>query len=136
MTLSHWSVSLVMYKMYGITDRGLVRANNEDGFLLNHVLITEGDASLEKDAPIIAVVADGMGGENAGDVASFLTLESFARLEEPIGEENDLKTLMRKHHPRKVILIYGQTSRNKGNELNHCRNGLYIGKDVYFPYWR
>ena len=94
MTLSHWSVSWVMYKMYGITDMGLVRKNNEDGFLLHDVLITEGDYSLEKDAPIVAVVADGMGGANAGEIASFLTLESFARLEDPIGHENDLKTLI------------------------------------------
>ncbi|GLH65069.1 protein phosphatase 2C domain-containing protein [Parageobacillus sp. G301] len=67
-----------MYKIYGITDVGKVRQNNEDGFVVNRALITEGDYEIEVLSDFIAVVADGMGGENAGEIASFLALESFA----------------------------------------------------------
>lgn len=52
---------------YGISDIGLVRDNNEDCFGIYPIA----DA-------ILAVVCDGMGGENCGEVASALTLEAFA----------------------------------------------------------
>ncbi|WP_027726098.1 Stp1/IreP family PP2C-type Ser/Thr phosphatase [Tuberibacillus calidus] len=49
------------------TDCGKVRANNED-----HVDVFQNDAIL------LAVVADGMGGEKAGEVASGLALRQFS----------------------------------------------------------
>ena len=52
---------------YGISDVGLVRSNNEDCFGIYEIA----DA-------VLAVVCDGMGGENCGEVASALTLETFA----------------------------------------------------------
>ena len=45
------------------TDRGLVRPRNEDSHLAS---------------PPLVVVADGVGGANAGDVASALAVEVFA----------------------------------------------------------
>ncbi len=51
------SPALLSYEFHAVTDRGRVRANNEDS-----VAIAE-DAAL-------AVLADGMGGYNAGEVAS------------------------------------------------------------------
>ncbi|MFM2119405.1 MAG: hypothetical protein RL722_873, partial [Pseudomonadota bacterium] len=47
----------ITFEFYAVTDRGRVRTNNEDS-----VAVDEG-ASL-------AVLADGMGGYNAGEVAS------------------------------------------------------------------
>jgi serine/threonine protein phosphatase PrpC len=55
--------------LFGITDRGLERDTNEDTFLLT---------------PHGLVVADGMGGENSGEVASSLTVQAMA--EEMEGE--------------------------------------------------
>lgn len=52
---------------YGTSDIGLVRDNNEDCFGIYEI----GDA-------VLAVVCDGMGGENCGEVASALTLKTFA----------------------------------------------------------
>ncbi len=50
---------------YGVTDRGKVRDHNEDNFSL----LTLGDKSL-------FVVADGMGGHDAGEVASRIAMET------------------------------------------------------------
>ena len=65
-----------MLKAYGISDVGLVRRTNEDRFAA--------DEHLQ-----LLVVADGMGGHLAGDVASSLAVEtitSFVRRSEENGE--------------------------------------------------
>ena len=50
----------------GITDVGQKRQNNEDNFLIN-------------DEINLYVVADGMGGHNAGEVASRLAVETISQ---------------------------------------------------------
>jgi PPM family protein phosphatase len=51
------STSPVSFEFYSVTDRGRARANNEDSVAID-------------DAAALAVLADGMGGYNAGEVAS------------------------------------------------------------------
>ncbi len=53
-----------MLRAYGVTDKGRVRATNEDYFAI--------DESLG-----LAVVADGMGGHNAGEVAARLAVDTI-----------------------------------------------------------
>jgi serine/threonine protein phosphatase PrpC len=50
---------------FGLTHTGLVRTNNEDAL------------SIESELRV-AIVADGMGGENSGEVASAITIETVA----------------------------------------------------------
>lgn len=54
---------MMYYNSYALTDPGRVRANNEDSFALS-------------DTYDIAVLADGMGGYNAGEVASGMATSS------------------------------------------------------------
>lgn len=54
--------------LYGLTDIGLVRKNNQDSYAIRVL-----DDSLS-----IAVVCDGMGGARAGNVASAVAVEAFA----------------------------------------------------------
>ena len=52
---------------FGLTDKGKVRENKEDFFMID-------------EAKNLFVVADGMGGHRAGEVASRLAAESFVRI--------------------------------------------------------
>ena len=70
----------------GLTDPGRFRANNEDAFLSVtfdaqelRYLGREGSGSLEK-ADFVFAVSDGMGGANAGEVASKIAVENITRL--------------------------------------------------------
>jgi predicted Zn finger-like uncharacterized protein len=59
----------------GATSTGLARARNEDSFLV--VQFTATNLDRRRDAALV-VVADGVGGEDAGDRASGLTVQSLA----------------------------------------------------------
>ena len=52
---------------FGLSNKGKVRGNNEDFF---HIPSQEDDVKL-------FIVADGMGGENAGEVASSLRFQAL-----------------------------------------------------------
>ena len=54
-------------EMWGITHRGVVREQNQDAFLLRQL----------PDGGIAAVVCDGMGGAQAGNIASSMAAEIF-----------------------------------------------------------
>lgn len=71
---------------HGGTDRGKVRANNEDAFLgvtFNgeevHHLGKVGECSLEK-CDLLFAVSDGMGGAKAGEFASRIAVDKITRL--------------------------------------------------------
>lgn len=58
-----------MIKLWGATDVGVIRKQNEDGFFFRQ--LSDGSRGY-------AIVCDGMGGANAGEVASAMTVKSFA----------------------------------------------------------
>ncbi|GAA1592859.1 PP2C family protein-serine/threonine phosphatase [Actinoplanes couchii] len=63
-----------------VTDQGHVRSNNEDCHYAGDQLL---------------VVADGMGGMAAGDLASRITIEAMVSLDTPIDTENQMDALHR-----------------------------------------
>ncbi len=87
-------MSEMTFKMTAVTNVGLVRTNNEDNFIVNPDLAKQGNwfvpANGEEEINLgeygcLLVVADGMGGMNAGEVASELAVagikEAFAKAE-------------------------------------------------------
>ena len=56
-------------KYYGITDRGLVRKNNQDSYVI----------ATNKANDVFAIVADGIGGNSGGDIASAMTVSLFSQ---------------------------------------------------------
>lgn len=71
--------------VYGRSDVGSVRTNNEDALLIadatygQALAIGEVESAGLGDRQMLLAVSDGMGGENAGEVASALTLEAMLR---------------------------------------------------------
>jgi len=81
------------FRITAVSDKGCVRDSNEDMVLVGKKLIRDGRlqgaVELGKDNPIfIVAVADGMGGANAGEVASQMVLEMLR--EGLYGLETDL----------------------------------------------
>ena len=71
-----------MYYCCGISDKGAVCDSNEDAVLINKRVFTDDHEECELEAPFIAAVADGVGGENAGEVASHMALEQLSALKD------------------------------------------------------
>ena len=69
---------------FGITDRGKVRRENQDSFLIERID--------EKDC-LIAVLCDGMGGEKAGNIASDLATKTY------VGEIRQKMSISRQKKP-------------------------------------
>ena len=73
----------MIIRAFGMTDVGLVRTNNEDSFLIadHNDIISPDDpfSCVETEEANIFLVADGMGGANAGEVASRMAVDLVAR---------------------------------------------------------
>ncbi len=82
-----------MYYCCGITDVGTVRDHNEDAFLINKTVINSTMLESELNAPFITAVADGVGGELGGEVASRLALELLSSLRPAEGIDYEKKIL-------------------------------------------
>ncbi len=71
---------MVVVESAGITDVGMKRKGNEDSLLIDHSLN-------------LYLVADGMGGHNAGEVASHLAVETIQNYMERFKAKNDIEEL-------------------------------------------
>lgn len=69
------------YYIYGFTDKGNVRSHNEDSILVDHEVSQNGSLSASVSAPFLSAVCDGVGGEQAGEIASKLCLQHLAILD-------------------------------------------------------
>ncbi len=92
---------------FGLSNKGMVRGSNEDFF---HV-------PEKADDKTFFIVADGMGGENAGEVASCLAVSSAAvYLNENFYLENDVAILLRKALNAANKTVYDTAKADKNYE--------------------
>ena len=84
------------YYIYGYTDKGSDRDKNEDAVLVNKEVIAKGFCQTVIEAPFITAVCDGVGGENAGELASRMCLQQLAGVD--YSHETDLKQVLTNIH--------------------------------------
>ena len=75
-------------RYYGITDRGLVRKNNQDSYVI----------ATSRSGDIFAIVADGIGGNLGGDIASRMAVSHFSKVfseTNGFSSENEIKEWIR-----------------------------------------
>lgn len=89
----------IRVRVHGATDIGLERTNNEDAFLV-------ADASAHEPLtlpctvdvckrPLLLAVSDGMGGENAGEIASAMTIDALrSAFADNGGRQDDVTALI------------------------------------------
>lgn len=74
------SLNLPWINGYASSDRGKKRSHNEDRYLLQ---------AWSDNSAVLAVVADGMGGNQAGEVAAQIAIDTFAELlNQPLPQDN------------------------------------------------
>ncbi|MDD5758460.1 MAG: protein phosphatase 2C domain-containing protein [Desulfobulbaceae bacterium] len=102
--------------LFGRTDTGRTRPNNEDSF----VILPQSR---------IMMVADGMGGHNAGEVASRAAIESMVHL---LDTTNSLQKAGSNQEAIRHILIHTLRQTNDQIMLMACENSSYSGMGSTF----
>ena len=101
-------MSEVRFKLAAGTNVGLIRQNNEDNFVVcsdlstsNWLIPQAGDYADLGQFGVLLVVADGMGGANAGEVASAIAVETIQnqfvpeQLEEAVANDKSIQEFMK-----------------------------------------
>lgn len=96
-------------RLFGITDQGLVRQNNQDNYIIAYNEL--GD--------VLIVVCDGMGGAKAGDIASYEAIQYFSEVfSENTGFKSldDIQNYLKYHIRKSNELIFTLSTTSKQYE--------------------
>lgn len=104
------------YYIYGYSDTGSHRDHNEDSILIDHEVIYNGSFESTVCAPFITAVCDGVGGENAGELASKLCLQYLSILDYNANVDMT-KTIMDIHNKIKKKGISAENAANMQTTL-------------------
>lgn len=100
-----------MYYCCGISDKGAVRTHNEDAYLVNKIVLSKAQMESDISAPFITAVADGVGGEASGEIASRMALELLSSVKP--GKRTDLRAKLLSVHSK--LRRYGITHGSSAN---------------------
>jgi len=98
------------YPVFAATDPGASGKNNEDNYAVSAYLISDSDPT----PSMVAVVADGVGGHQAGEVASSIAVEMISQLIADSDAAHPFATLEGAFH-RANQAIYSQATINPAN---------------------
>ena len=117
-----------MFKYCSINDIGVLYKVNDDKFMINDVIVEEGNYKGETKDYISAILCDGVGGELEGNRAAQETLQNLKSIvkenltkEEVIEKIKETNTLIRKI----------QNDENKKDALKTTLVGIYSNNDIF-----
>ena len=120
-----------MFKYCSINDIGVLYKVNDDKFMINDVIVEEGNYKGETKDYISAILCDGVGGELEGNRAALKTLQNLKSIvkenltkEEVIEKIKETNTLVRKI----------QNDEDKKNALKTTLVGVYSNNDIFLYY--
>lgn len=75
-------MNYIVYRIEAIVDKGVFKEDSEDKIMINRNVISDGTYHFNiEDKDIIMALADGVGGENSGEIAAELTLKEISKIE-------------------------------------------------------
>jgi len=104
------SVERAHYPVFASSDPGASGKNNEDNYAVSSYILSDSDPT----PSMLAVVADGVGGHQAGEVASSIAVEMISQLIAESDASHPLATLEGAFH-RANQAIYSQATINPTN---------------------
>lgn len=137
-------MSRQLFEISAATSVGKVRENNEDNFFVNDFYLSPFEANSGahyrkiEQAPFLAGVSDGMGGENQGEEAAFIVASSFARFRQdfPVPMKNtDIKEFIKRTNREiciekpdagaTIAMVYADDKQVKAVSVGDSRIYLY-----------
>ena len=113
-----------MLNIAATVDIGLVRDKNDDRILLNNEILSDGrHRFISPTDDLLAVVCDGVGGENYGNEAAQTVVETMAQLADVKSNVAILKEMIKLANQKNT----GYTEYESGI----CPNGHYDNRDIY-----
>lgn len=109
-----------MYYCCAITDQG-IRTHNEDALLLHKTVLTEGMTETRLTAPFFVAVADGVSGEQGGEVASETCLRMLRGIN--FSSRTDLKEELQTIHVN-LAQLGAQDSGTRNMQTTLCAAGI------------
>ena len=82
-----------MAEIHAMTDIGRHRKKNEDCFLINDFIANSGNKHILVEGDFITAVADGVGGYNAGEIASHLALEQLSGKYNELAKDSSISAI-------------------------------------------
>lgn len=117
-----------MYYCCGVTDIGTTRTRNEDAFLINRIVMNRAQMESSLSLPFLTAVADGVAGENSGEIASRLSLEMLGQVE--FSEKTNLSLELL--HIHDILRQYGLSHAGTSNmQTTICALGVDEKGQVY-----
>lgn len=116
-----------MYYCCGITDKGIMD-HNEDSYMIDNKVITDGNIDIMVNVPFMAAVSDGVSGENYGEIASRKCLEFLSEVEFNSG--TDLKNIVMNVH--RDLYDFGiQDNKTKNMQATLCAIAIDENDNLY-----
>lgn len=116
-------------KVNVVVSKGIGKKTCEDSVLLGHSVMSECDAEIEVDLPTTICVADGVGGNLGGEIASHFLLNEISKFQESLFCEDVIRRQLLDTNEK--LLEYANETDNK-QQMATTLTGLFITEEELY----